>query len=68
MRNIKMDCEIFFNVGADPGNANVNSYKYVLSDFSFENLEIKAKNPAIDTSVIKNFKLKDVTVNGKKLF
>ena len=67
MRNIKMDCENFFNVGIESGRGNVNAYKYSLSDFTFENLKITAKDPKVDRSVINNFKLKDVTVNGKKL-
>jgi polygalacturonase len=68
MRNIKLDCNNFFNVRLPDGNAKANSFNFTLSDFSFENLNIKAKNPAIDTSVIKNFKLSNVIVNGKKLF
>ena len=31
----------------------------------FENLQIKAKNPACDKSIIPNFIWKDVTVTGK---
>ncbi|MGZ5190108.1 MAG: rhamnogalacturonidase [Flavisolibacter sp.] len=68
MRNIKMECETFFNVGLKAGGGNADAYDYRLSDFTFENLSITAKNPAIDSSVIENFKLKNVIVNGKKLF
>ena len=68
MRNIRMECENFFNVGLEAGEGNVNAYKYKLSYFSFENLNITAKNSTVDTSVIENFKLKNVILNGKKLF
>ena len=68
MRNIKMDCNNFFNVGLEVSAGNVNAYKYSLSDFSFENLHIIAKDPKLDTTVIKNFILKNVNVNGKKVF
>ncbi|TJZ60536.1 exopolygalacturonase [Sphingobacterium olei] len=60
MRNIKLDCEIVFDVN--------NSDQYVLSDFTFENMAITAsKKPEIHQEYISNFKLKNVTVNGKKL-
>ena len=68
MRNIKMDCNNFFNVGLEVGGSNVNAYKYSLSDFTFENLDITAKDPKLDTTVMKNFILKNVVVNGRKLF
>ena len=68
MRNIRMECENFFNVGLEAGGGNVNAYKYKLSYFTFENLNITAKNSTVDTSVIENFKLKNVILNGKKLF
>jgi polygalacturonase len=65
MRNIRLDCTNFFNV--EDGSNQVNGFKYTLSDFTFENLAITAKEPKADTSVIKNFKLNNVIVNGKKL-
>jgi polygalacturonase len=65
MRNIRLDCTNFFNVG--DGNSQANGFKYTLSDFTFENLAITAKEPRADTSVIKNFKLNNVVVNGKRL-
>lgn len=69
MRNITMKCSNFFNVGIPKNYGNVNAYEYKLSNFTFENLIITAKsNPKIDTSIIQNFKLKNVTVNGIKLF
>jgi len=68
MRNIKMDCANFFNVGLEASGGNVNAYKYILSDFTFQNLDITAKDSKVDTKVIKNFLLKNITVNGKKVF
>lgn len=60
MRNISLDCEVLFNVSA--------SDQYKLSDFTFENLDIKADNGKINTGYIENFKLKNITVNGEKIF
>ncbi|WP_207513917.1 rhamnogalacturonidase [Longitalea luteola] len=69
MRNIKLDCDNFFNVGVSEDRGNVNAFTYKLSNFSFENLQITAKkNLTIDTSVIANFTLRNVTVNGEKRF
>lgn len=69
MRNIKVDCDNFFNVGIANVNSHIKGFEYKLSNFSFENLNITAKNNlTIDTSIVKNFKLKNVTVNGTKLF
>lgn len=61
MRNINLDCDVIFNVGA--------SDQYELSKFTFENLDVKVnKKPEINTSLIKDFKLKNVKINGKKEF
>ena len=61
MRNIQFECETFFEV--------VNSDQYKLSDFTFENLDITAKKSSeIQAGYIKNFNLKNITVNGKKEF
>ena len=69
MRNIKLDCGNFFNVGASDNRGNVNAFTYKLSNFTFENLNITAKRSLnIDTSIIENFTLKNVTVNGEKRF
>jgi polygalacturonase len=56
LRNIDLKCEIFFDVKT---NENIH-----LSDFLFENLNIKAENGSIDKSLIKQFSLKNVNVNG----
>jgi polygalacturonase len=69
MRNIKLECDNFFNVGVSENRENVNTFNYKLSNFTFENLTITAKNNlTIDTSLIENFTLKQVTVNGEKRF
>ena len=61
MRNIRFDCETLFDVS--------DSDQYRLSDFTFENLDIKAnKNLNIQTDCIRDFTLKNVTVNGNKVF
>jgi polygalacturonase len=68
MRNIKLDCTNFFNVSLPETNGNAKGFKYTLSNFTFENLNINAKFPNVDTSKVKNFKLNNVVVNGKKIF
>jgi polygalacturonase len=58
MRNIKADCGTIFNVK--------KSDQYVLSDFTFENLDITVdKNPKIRTDFIDNFILNNVKINGE---
>jgi polygalacturonase len=60
LRNIDLDCAIVFDV--------LNSQQYVLSNFTFENMNIRAsKDPVIHQEYIQNFTLKNVTVNHKKL-
>jgi len=61
LRNITFECENLFNVR--------NSDQYELSDFTFENLDIKAtKEAEIHTDYITGFTLKNVTVNGEKKY
>lgn len=56
MRNIEAECKTFFNVSrADD--------QYLLSDFLFENLKIKAENIECDRTQIENFKWKNVKLN-----
>lgn len=59
MRNIDVSCETFFDVA--------KSDKYILSDFTFQDLNIKAKNGNFDNSIVENMKLNDVIVNGTVL-
>lgn len=69
MRNIQVECNNFFNVGIADKHANTNAFEYQLQDFTFENLTIQAKNHLnIDTTIIKNFQLKNVNINGQKRF
>jgi len=69
MRNIKIDCENFFNVGVSTDKGEGQGYKASLSNFTFENINVTAKKHLeIDTAIIENFKLKNVIVNGKKIY
>lgn len=57
MRNINLDCDVFFNVS--------KSDQYQLRDFTFENLNIKAKKQECNRDIISNFEWKDVRVEAK---
>lgn len=57
MRNITMDCSTFFNVE--------KSDQYRLSNFTFENITLTAKNPECDETQIENFTRKNVNVIKK---
>lgn len=59
LRNIELECNVLFDVS--------NSNQYELSDFTFENMKIKAKRPHINQDFITNFTLKNVVVNGKEV-
>lgn len=54
IRNIKADCENFFDVGL--------SDKYQLSDFTFENIDVTDKQHAFDEKLIMNTKVKNVKI------
>jgi polygalacturonase len=56
LRNIRMDCKNFFDVGT--------SDKYRLSDFTFENISITDKKNAFDKATIENTVVKNVIING----
>lgn len=58
MRNIKLECNTFFDVSA--------SDQYQMKDFTFENLDITAKNTACDKSTISNFVWNNVKVTEGK--
>ena len=60
MRNISLECNVFFDV--------TESDQYILSDFTLENLNIKAKKEDIPRGFIRNLSLKNITVNGQKRF
>ncbi len=57
MRNIDFDCDVFFNVS--------RSDQYRLKDFTFEHLNIRAKDGKCDREIISNFKWKEVKVENK---
>lgn len=59
IRNINMDCGYFYNVG--------KSYKYRLTDFAFQDCDIKDKKMEFDTSIIENCKVKNLKINGEKM-
>ena len=54
LKNIKMDCKNFFDVGA--------SEKYDLSDFTFEDIDVTDQKKAFSDKVIKNTVVKNVTI------
>lgn len=55
MRNCKCECTTYFNVKKDES-------QYRLSDFEFENLEIKAENDGFDKDTINNISVKNVLI------
>ena len=55
MRNCKCECTTYFNVKKDEA-------QYRLSDFKFENLEIKAENDGFDSSAIENVLVENVNI------
>ncbi|MFC3809201.1 rhamnogalacturonidase [Lacihabitans lacunae] len=59
LKNFKMDCEIFFDVAITENDR--------LSNFTFQNLKINTQNETFDKSIVSNFKLKKVRVNGKRI-
>ncbi|MEO8254095.1 MAG: glycosyl hydrolase family 28 protein [Flavobacterium sp.] len=57
LRNIDLKCDTFYDMA-------ITKYDK-LSNFTFENLKIEAKNDTIDKSIITGLKLKNVVVNNK---
>ena len=58
MRNITFDCDVFFNVKQQED-------QYHLSNFTFENLNIKAKKTDFHTEFVENFTVKNVNTEKK---
>lgn len=56
MKNCNCECETFFCV-------STNSKQYILSDFNFENLRIKAKNAEFSPEIIKNTTVDNVIID-----
>ena len=55
MKNCKCECETYFNV--EPNKA-----QYELSDFTFENLDIRAKNDDFKADAVENMKIINVNI------
>ena len=55
MRNLDIDCNVFFNVK--------KSNQYKLSDFHFENLTVRAKKGNVDQSIIHSLTMNNVKIN-----
>ena len=55
MKNCECECNTFFDVKTDES-------QYILSDFAFENLQIKTKVNGFDENAIRNVKIKNVKV------
>lgn len=59
MRNIKFDCNVFFNVKKQDD-------QYRLSNFTFQNLSVTAKNTDFNTEYVQNFHIENVRVDKKQ--
>jgi len=58
MRNITFDCDVFFNVKQQED-------QYHLSNFTFENLTVKAKNADFHQEYVENFVVRNVKAEKK---
>lgn len=56
IKNCNCECDTYFKVKSGQG-------QYILSDFSFENLSIKAKNDGFSEDIIENVVIKNVNVD-----
>ena len=56
MRDIRMDCNNFFDVG--------KSDKYRLKDFTFQDIDVSDKKQAFDPSLIENTTVKNVNISA----
>ena len=59
IKNIKMECKNFFDVG--------KSDKYRLVDFSFENCDVQDQKKAFDKTIIENCQVKNLVINGEEI-
>lgn len=57
MRNIKFDCDVFYDVNP--------SEQYQLKDFTFENLDVRAKDTKCDKTTVAGFEWKNVKVSPR---
>ncbi len=68
MRNIKMECNTVFMVETGDPWGTIDSFDFRLSNFTFENLDLKARNPQINKHLVDNIQLKNVVVNDEEVF
>lgn len=62
MRDIELECANFFNVGAAPD-------QYALSDFTFENLDLRVtRDTGFHPELVDGFTLRNITINGEKIY
>lgn len=59
LKNIELECDIFFDI-------RITEYDR-LSNFTFEDINVKAKNDTYDKSLIKGVAFNNVIVNGKQI-
>jgi hypothetical protein len=59
MRNIELECDIFFDIA-------ITEYDK-LSHFTFENLSVAAKNGNYDKNLVKDISFTNVNVNGTQV-
>ena len=57
MKNIRMKCRNFFDVGT--------SDKYRLRNFTFEDIDVSDERGAFDGALIENTTVKNVKINGE---
>ena len=55
MKNMDIDCDVYFNVKGDES-------QYILSDFTFENIRVRARTDGYTEGIVKNMKLEKVSV------
>jgi hypothetical protein len=67
MRNINLECSTVFRVATKDPRGTIDAFDFRLSDFTFENLNLKAKDPQINAHLVDGFKMKNVVVNGEKV-
>ena len=58
MRNIRLDCDVFFNV--EP-----QTDQYRLTNFTFENISVTALKPDFHSECVENFTIKNVSATKK---
>ena len=60
MKNIRMKCRNFFDVGT--------SDKYKLTDFSFEDIDVEDERQAFNPALFPGITVKNVKINGEAKF